>query len=237
MHKTAAAPATASSTTADDQLLAGLDEEFTGPKEGEDVDKMSDPLRHWNAVWFHFNDKLYFWVLRPVSKGYGKVVPEPARKGIDNVFNNLRTPVPLVSFSLQGRWADARRVLCRFGLNSTVGVLGWRDVAAIKHDLPGPNEDIDQAFGAWGIGTGPYLVWPFFGPSSVRGTFGSLGDRLLNPTSWLPRYWNVAVAVTDKVNETSLDPDHYQEMRMMTVVPYTAVRNAYYQNRKELVEE
>lgn len=222
-----------------DDLLAGLEEEFTGDQEGEDVETMPDPLRRWNVVWFHFNDKLYFWFLRPVSKGYGRVMPEPIRKGTDNFFTNIETPIPLTSCVLQGRWRDASDVLARFGLNTTVGFLGWLDVAANRYDLPKHDEDVDQAFGSWGIETGSYLVWPFFGPSSVRGTGGMVGDRLLTPTTWLSWPWTTeaAVGAANTINNTSLDPDQYMELQRMTVVPYTAMRNAYYQNRKKLVEE
>ncbi len=221
----------------EDDVLADLEEEFTG--DNEDVETMPDPLKKWNTIWFHFNDKLYYWVMLPVSKGYAKVMPEPVRKGTSNFFTNLETPIPLTSCVLQGRWNEAGTVLKRFGLNTTVGILGCRDVAAKRFGLPGPNEDIDQAFGSWGIKTGPYLVWPFFGPSSVRGTFGDVGDRLLTPTTWSSWHWTTqaAIGATDRINETSLDPEQYKELQKMTVMPYTAVRNAYYQNRKKLVEE
>ena len=229
----------AAASSVEDDLLAGLEEDFTGSQEDQDVETMPDPLRRWNMIWFTFNDKMYFWFLRPVSKAYSRVMPDPVRMGTYNFFTNLETPIPLTSFMLQGRWKDAGNVLARFGLNTTIGFVGVRDVAANRYDLLRPKEDIDQAFGSWGIEGGPYLMWPFFGPSSVRGTVGMVGDRLLTPTTWLSWPWTTRAAVSTAqiINETSLDPDFYMELRKTTVVPYTAVRNAYYQNRKKLVEE
>lgn len=235
--ESAVAETAAEGPESENDLLAGLEEEYTG--EREEAKAVRDPLKFWNLIWYHFNDKLYLWVLRPTAIGYGKVVPQPARKGIDNFFENLSMPVPLGSCLLQGRWKDAGIVLARFGLNTTAGGLGFYDFAAKQCDLPEKEEDIDQALGSWGIGTGWYVVWPFFGPSSIRGTAGLIGDRVLTPTTWLPWPWEAALATgaVNTVNRTSLNPDAYKELKGMAVAPYVGLRDAYFQNRKKLVAE
>lgn len=223
----------------EDALLAGLESEYKGEKGAKDVKDMKDPLKAWNLVWFHFNDKLYLWVIRPVAIGYGKVVPKPARNGINNFFTNLKTPVPLVSCFLQGRWKDLGVVAARFGINSTAGLLGFIDVAGKECGLAERNEDMDQAFGSWGIGTGYYLIWPFYGPSSVRGTFGLAGDMVLDPIMWIPwpRAASAATNAVNTINTASFNPNQYKELKGAAMAPYIGLRQAYYENRKKLVAE
>jgi phospholipid-binding lipoprotein MlaA len=232
----AAAPAPAGQ---EDALLADLENEYKGEKKGEDVKNMKDPLKPWNLVWFHFNDKLYLWLLRPVAVGYGTVVPKPARNGIHNFFTNLKTPIPLISCLLQGKWKDLGVVAARFGLNSTAGLFGFIDVADREFGLKQRHEDVDQAFGSWGIGTGCYLIWPLYGPSSLRGTAGMAGDMVLDPLTWipLPRAASAATTAVNTINTFSLNPNQYKELKGVAIKPYVGMRQAYYENRKKLVAE
>lgn len=222
-----------------DALLSGLEKEYGESEHPEQEAKLADPLKPWNLVWYHFNDKLYLWVLRPVAIGYGKAIPSPARQGVDHFFENLRTPGKAVSCLMQGRWEDAGRVMERFGVNTTAGGLGFYDFAAKVMHVEDRNEDIDQALGRWGLGPGCYIVWPFVGPSSVRGTFGMLGDGLLAPVTWVPysRFASPGSRMISTVNTTSLDPDFYKDMKKGVADPYTAIRHAYTENRKKLVDE
>ncbi len=223
----------------DDALLAGLESEYKSDKAADDVKNMKDPLKPWNLVWFHFNDKLHFWLVRPVAIGYGEVIPKPARTGLDNFFNNLKFPDRFVSCLLQGRWSDMGVVAARFGINTTAGGLGFYDLADKKCGLKERNEDMDQAFGRWGIGQGCYLVWPFFGPSSIRGTFGLAGDIAANPLTWIPwpRAASIGVSTLNTVNATSLNPNQLKELKGVALEPYVGLRQAYYENRKKLVAE
>ncbi|HPO16805.1 MAG TPA: VacJ family lipoprotein [Candidatus Hydrogenedentes bacterium] len=236
--KEAEAPASEKAAS-EDALLEGLESEYASDKEGKDVKNMKDPLKPWNLVWFHFNDKLHFWLIRPVAIGYGKVVPKPVRTGIDSFFSNLKFPDRLISCLLQGRWKDMGIVSARFGINTTAGGLGFYDLAEKKCGMKERDEDFDQAFGRWGIGQGYYLVWPLFGPSSIRGTVGLVGDIAANPLTWIPwpRAASVGVSALNTVNNTSLDPNKIKDLKSATVQPYVALRQAYYENRKKLVEE
>ena len=203
---------------------------------------ISDPLRPWNKFWFHFNDKLYFWVLRPVAKGYGWVVPEVARRGLDNAFDNIRFPIRALSSVFQARFRDAGVEVSRFFINTTVGVVGFWDAADDLWAIKRRNEDFDQAFGSWGVGTGWYLTWPLMGPSSVRGTAGMVFDAAANPFTYLfllpnSGYIGTGVGALDRLNNLSLNPDAYADIIKGTADPYSAVRDGYVQNRQKLVAE
>ena len=147
--------------------------------------KISDPLQPVNRAFFQFNDGLYFWVLKPVATGYGKVAPEPFRHSIRRAFVNIRFPVRLINNLLQGKFKGAGVETARFLVNSTVGIGGLFDPAQEEWELQPFLEDLDQTFGFYRLPPGPYLNWPIFGPSSIRGTVGTIGDSFLTPLHYV----------------------------------------------------
>lgn len=210
------------------------------------VVQVSDPFEPFNRAMFTFNDGLYDYVLRPVSNGYTRVVPKPARTGIRNFFDNLRFPIRFVNSTLQGKFDRAGRETGKFVVNSIAGLGGF---VRISDDVPAlamvPREDTGQTFGVWGIGKGPYLVLPVFGPGTVRDTVGSVGDHFLNPLNWNLREnihgysWEIDTAVTT-ANVVSALPDllyAYDAPRKDAVDPYIAVRSAYIQYRDAAVKQ
>lgn len=205
---------------------------------GEETGQIADPLYPWNNAMYHFNDKLYFWVMKPVAQGYSYVVPEDLRISVRNVFKNLTTPVRFVSSLLQLRFKDAGNELIRFVVNSTAGVGGLADVAKQRLDISRHDEDLGQALGSYGIGQGFYIVWPFLGPSSLRDTIGSIGDGFLNPVNYITPFWSsLGVRMYDTTNETSLRIGDYEDLKEAAVDPYVSIRDAYVQNRKKAVAE
>ncbi len=200
--------------------------------------QIADPLFYWNKGMYHFNDKLYFWILKPAARGYKWVVPEPARIGISNFFYNIRFPIRLVDCLLQAKGHAALGECGRFGLNTTVGVLGFGNPARKYPYLSPSEEDMGQAFGRWGIGNGFYVVWPFLGPSSLRDSFGLLGDYAVSPINYLFEFkeW-VFVRAFETVNETSLHIGDYEAIKDVAIDPYIAIRNGYVQLRQKKVEE
>ncbi len=190
---------------------------------------LADPLKYWNVAWFHFNDKLYFWVIKPVSKGYGAVVPRKARECIGNFLVNLQFPSRFLNTFLQARPHHSAVETGRFIVNTTWGFLGFWDPASTKLHWRRYDEDFDQTLGTWKIGQGCYLVWPFFGPSSPRGTIGLAVESALNPVP--------GGSVVRVVNDVSLDRYSYEQLINISVDPYVAVRDAYVQNRRELINE
>jgi phospholipid-binding lipoprotein MlaA len=225
----AAAPAAGGAPATDT-----LDDEYadTGPT-------IADPLEGFNRAMFTFNDRLYFWALKPAAQGYSLVVPEPARIGVRNFFHNLLAPVRIVNCLLQGRFSDGGDEFCRLLLNSTVGCGGLMDPASYD-GMPAHDEDFDQTLGVAGMGQGAYIVWPVFGPCSVRGTAGLAGDMALSPMTWIFRNdyeTGMAVKAGQTVNDTSLVIGEYEDLIRAVIDPYVAVRDAYVQRRHKLLAE
>jgi len=204
----------------------------------EEAVQVADPLQLWNRAMFHFNDKLYFWALKPITRGYRAVVPTPVRRGGKNFLYNLTTPIRMVSALLQGKGRTASAELARFLINSTVGILGFGNPAKRWPELNPSEEDLGQTLGTYGIGNGFYLVWPILGPSTLRDSVGMVGDWFLNPVSYVdPTEAYLGVRAYEIVNDTSFRIGDYESLKDAAIDPYVALRNAYIQNRKKKVEE
>ncbi|WP_234981218.1 MlaA family lipoprotein [Desulfopila aestuarii] len=197
-----------------------------------------DPLEPLNRVFFVFNDKLYFWVLKPVKTGYTAVVPWDFRFIIGNFFNNLASPVDFVNTLLQGRFNDAGAVLSRFVINSTIGVFGFGDAAAEAFDIQPRNGDFGETLGVYGIGEGVFLNWPFFGPSNIRDSVGFVADMQLHPYNYLDLDSEEIIAARslEFINRLSLKGDSYEELKRISIDPYVATRQAYTDYRRSLIK-
>ena len=209
-------------------------------EEGGEEEKagIADPLEPFNRAMFQFNDKLYFWVLKPVAQGYGKVVPETARVSVSNFFSNLTAPIRIVNCVLQANLSGAAAELGRFLVNTIWGIGGLMDPAASKEiDLAKQNGDFGQTLGVYGLGQGFYINWPIFGPSSPRDTVGLVGDFFLHPFTYLVTAWDTSVGIRayEKVNTTSLAIGDYESLKEAAIDPYVAVRDAYVQYRLKQV--
>jgi len=192
---------------------------------------IADPLEPFNRAMFHFNDKLYFWALKPAARGYSAVVPKPVRKGVKNFFKNLSFPVRFVSCIFQGKFEGAGIEVDRFLINSTIGLAGFMDTAANKFDMKEYDEDLSQTLGSYGIGHGFFINWPFLGASSVRQTIGSAGDAFLEPLNYvdMERKYELALTGFELVNDTSFRIGDYEDLKKAALDPYIAYRNAFYQ--------
>ena len=213
-----------------------LDEDFADDEfDGEPI---YDPIEPLNRVFFEFNDKLYFWVLKPVKTGYSFVVPAELREAVGNFFNNLASPIRLVNNLLQGRFEDAGVVLSRFVINSTVGVYGLADVALQEYNLEPRLADFGQTLGKYGIGEGVYIVWPVLGPSNIRHSVGLAGDSLASPPFLFEFNTTESISyyATNRVNVLSLSPSIYEDMKKYSLDPYVAVRQSFYDYRRNVVE-
>jgi phospholipid-binding lipoprotein MlaA len=217
---------------------ASAEPEISEEEKEEATIQIADPIRPWNNAMYHFNDKLYFWVLKPVSKGYSTVIPEDMRIAVSNFFHNITTPVRFVSNILQLKIGKAGNELLRFVYNSTAGVCGLADAAKADFGIPRQEEDIGQALGSYGIGHGFYIIWPFLGPSSLRDTVGLVGDTFLDPVTYVnPLEASVGITAYDEVNTVSLHIGDYEDLKKSAVDPYVSIRDAYLQYRKKKVEE
>ncbi len=203
----------------------------------EDTDTINDPLQGFNRAMFKFNDKLYYWFLKPVSRGYGFILPKKVRIGVRNFFINADMPVRVLNCLLQGRMKGVGIELSRFVINTTVGVAGLFNPASSLCKLEIQEADFDQTLGVYRMKSVFYLHWPIFGASSVRGTLGLIGDTFMRPTTYLVDLpIMVGVRTYDLVNETSLTIGDYETLTEPALDPYIAVRNAYYQNRESKLQ-
>jgi phospholipid-binding lipoprotein MlaA len=199
---------------------------------------IADPLEPFNRAMYHFNDKLYFWALKPVARGYNLVIPEPARVSVKNFFSNLRFPIRFVSSLLQADFSGAATELGRFAVNTIWGVGGLLDPSSSQQlNLPKRDADFGQTLGVYGVGQGFYIVWPILGPSSPRDSAGIVGDFFLYPVSYIsPWYDWLAVRAYEEVNDTSLSIGDYESLQEAAIDPYVALRDAYSQYRQKKVE-
>ena len=219
----------------DDEYDEDEDDEYGD----DDVVLISDPIIQGNKDMYNLNDTLYFWVLKPLARGYGFVIPEELRVAVVNIFYNIRFPVRFLNSLFQGKGQKASYEFGRFFINTTVGFLGIANVAANYPHLQPSKEDLGQTFAVWGIGNGAYIMLPFLGPSSVRDGLGRLGDTFLDPIWWIPvDVWtSIAIRAGEAVNETSLRIGEYEALKEAALDPYVMIRNAYVQNRNKLIAE
>lgn len=215
----------------------GLAEDFLDLPEDEAL-VVSDPIEPVNRAMFWFNDKLYFYVLKPVAKGYRKVVPESARISVSNFFSNLAAPIRIVNNALQFKFRQAGLEITRFAINTTAGVLGIFDFAEKNAGIPEQDEDFGQTLGSYGAGEGFYMVLPFLGPSNLRDGVGSAVDSLLDPVAYLDDTRDyVGVKFVESVNKISLDKDTYEGIKRDALDPYLFVRDAYTQHRRGKIDK
>ncbi len=234
----AATPAGAGTAPLDN--AAGAPEALPAePEAGETPQAtVADPLERVNRAFFVFNDKAYFWVMKPVAQGYRAVVPQDARVAVRNFFSNLGTPVRFANNLLQGKFKGAGTELLRLVINSTIGMAGFFDPAETGFHLEIRDEDLGQTFGRYGLGQGFYIVWPILGPSTARDTVGLAGDSFLDPVNYLADPWAAtAVHAFKTENELSLSIGDYEDLKKSSLDPYAAVRDAYIQNREKKVRE
>ncbi len=199
--------------------------------------QIADPLRPFNVAMYHFNDKLYFWALKPAARGWRAVAPETARTGLNNFFTNLAMPVRFVNALLQFKGQKAVAELGSFMLNTTFGVLGFGNPAKNFENLNPDPEDLGQTFGTYGIDHGFYLVLPVLGPSSARDAVGTAGDFFLDPVSYLdPWELRFGMRGSEVVNRTSFRIGDYESLKEAAINPYEAIKSAYVQRRTRSLE-
>jgi len=192
---------------------------------------LPDPLEPANRAFFRFNDKLDDWFWSPINRAYRAIAPEPVREGIRRALLNLNTPIFVANSVLQLRFGDAAETLGAFVLNSTLGVLGFfepsREAGWEAHPA-----DFGQTLDLIGVASGPYLVVPVLGPTTLRDGFGSAVDRFFQPLTYmlgLPTQllWGGGAGLSTR-DEAS---DKLEALEKSAVDFYSVLRSAYWQNR------
>ena len=195
-----------------------------------------DPLEPINRGVFKFNDALDRAVTKPVAEGYRAVVPPPVRGGITNFFGNFRDVTTAVNNLLQLKVPRAASDVGRVLINSTVGILGFFDVAS-RLGLEKHDEDFGQTLGHWGMGPGPFLMLPFLGPSTARDTLGLVGDYFTDPEFYIfnhtPESYIVFGTRVINLRANLLAVEGLLEQKGLD--QYAFLRDAYLQRRRNQI--
>ncbi len=189
-----------------------------------------DPLESFNRNVYAFNKTMDDYVLRPVAVAYDTVTPEVVDDGIDNFFSNLGEINTIANDLLQGKFAQSGSDTLRFLVNSTIGLLGFIDVASAmgleKHD-----EDFGQTLAMWGVNSGPYIMLPFFGPTTLRDLPNEVFEYYLDPVNEIDedkyRYGVKGVGFIN-MRQGLLE---YDDLLKESFDEYIFVRDAYLKNR------
>jgi len=195
-----------------------------------------DPWENWNRKVFAFNQGLDEKVLKPVATAYAKIVPQFARRSVDNFFANVADAWSAVNNVLQGKPEPALQDVVRVTTNTVFGFLGVLDVAS-EFGLPHHYEDLGQTLGRWGFGAGAYVVWPVLGPSSVRDSIALPADRgFASPAVFLNNgQWQVGITTLQIVNTRANLLGASQLLDDIALDKYSFMRDAYLQRRRSLV--
>ena len=193
----------------------------------------ADPLESFNRGVYQFNDALDKAIVKPVAQGYGAVMPAPGKIMVNNFFSNLDDLIVTINDLLQFKFTQAASDGSRFLFNSTFGVFGLLDVA---NRLEKHNEDFGQTLGYWGAGSGPYIVLPIFGPSTLRDGIGLVAD---NRPSKLRRIDHMRTRnqmfVSKAISHREQFLDQEKVLDEAAIDRYEFIRDAYLLRRKSLI--
>lgn len=198
---------------------------------GPRVRNKLDPWEGWNRKVFNFNEKLDENVLRPVATAYSDLVPQPARQAVDNFFGNFSDAWSAVNLFLQGRFKNGATQTMRVAVNSVFGIAGLIDIST-PAGLEKQSEDLGRTLGYWGVKTGPYIVWPILGPSSLR-------DSVTLPANvyFSPAYifddgeYKVGITALQLINTRANLLRVTDMLDGIALDKYTFIRDAYLQRR------
>ncbi len=198
--------------------------------EGQRVDY--DPLEPLNRGIYGVNDAVDRATLKPLAKGYKKVVPEPVRNGITNFSRNLFTPRSAINNFLQGKPKDGFSELMRFVVNSTVGIGGLVDIAA-HSGVEAKTEDFGQTAAVWGVPQGPYVVIPFLGPSTLRDAALMPLDVAADPLYHYDDKQSIRNSLyAIRLVNLRARVLSIEELLQDSADPYVTIRESYLQNRE-----
>jgi len=210
------------------------------------IKKVYDPFISYNRVVTSFNNTLIENVFQPVNTGYMFITHVEVRNSIDNFFNNIYYPVHLINNILQGKVVGALTETGRFLINTTIGIFGLFDPAKSYFGMRPKKEDFGQTLGFYGVGPGPHIVIPIFGPSNLRDIVSIIPDAALSPIDYTSRSWwtitntvggFVSVKFVDKFNKMSLQSEQYDQLKHDSVDLYPYLRDIYEQKRLKEIEE
>ena len=199
----------------------------------EEIQKV-DPLEDINRVFYELNFNILDPVIiKPVAIIYDQATPKPVRQVLRNFFSNLDEVPSLVNNVLQGKFGQAANNAGRFLMNTAIGLGGFFDVAKKAGLQPGEDEDFGQTLAVWGVPAGPYLMLPFFGPSTFRDAPSNFVDSLFDPFSYNNRL-PVRVAIKG-IDLIALRADLLGIDDVISGDEYLFIRDVYLQNREYVI--
>ncbi len=200
-----------------------------------DAKNQEDPWEGFNRKVFVFNEKVDTYAFKPVAKGYKAITPDPVERGISRMFSNVGEVVNILNDLLQGKFKQAGNDTGRLVINTTIGLVGFFDVADNMGLPKNDGEDFGQTLGFYGVNSGPYVVIPFFGPSTMRDAPSRVVDRLVNPINEVD---HVPTRNTIYgVELLSMRADLLEAEKFIRGDRYTFIRDAYLQRRKFLLND
>ncbi len=198
-------------------------------------EETQDPWEGFNRKVFVFNDTLDTYALKPVAKGYRAITPDPVEDGVSRMFSNVGEIVNVVNDLLQGKFRQAGNDTGRFLVNTTIGLVGFFDVADDLGMPKNEGEDFGQTLGVWGVGEGPYLVLPLLGPGTLRDGPAKIVDFLIDPISEIDH-----VPTRNQiqgVRVVSGRADLLKAEELISGDKYSFIRDVYLQRREYLLND
>ncbi|MGE4351544.1 MAG: VacJ family lipoprotein [Bdellovibrionales bacterium] len=206
--------------------------------ENTDAIALNDPLEPMNRVIFDVNDFLDRLLMRPLAELYRAMVPPPVRDRVGAILKNMGEPVIMANNLMQGETSKAGISLGRFFVNTTLGVAGMFEVAS-DYGLPRQSGDFGQTLHVWGVGEGPYIVLPLFGPSNIRDAVGLGVDTIMSPWKYAVSYGDTRIEDTFTIVDTAASGltrreaniEGYDALREGSLDFYAQMRSVYRQYR------
>lgn len=227
------------STLFSQNLQSDFSEEFGYKEEKKDL------FYEYNSFMTNVNDTVYTYIFNPLAKGYEDIVAQDIRIGISNAYANIKFPIRFINNILQFKFQNSFVELERFVINSSLGFLGFGDVAKTQFGLDAKKEDFGQTLGYYGFNNTPHIVLPLLGPSNLRDIFGMGGDYFANPLSYVENRGNLLandeestyVKAFDTLNENSFNYKRYESIKKDSLNLYILLRDAYEQKRDREISE
>lgn len=222
-------------TSVQESTNAGAQESVASDSTESSSRNPADPWQGYNRAMFGFNTTVDKHLLKPLAKTYVRFTPSFFRQGVSNVFSNIMDVPSALNDVLQGKFSRAAHDSGRVLINSTLGIAGLLDVAQHMGLEGGDGEDFGQTLAVWGVGSGPYVVLPFLGPSTLRDTTATPVDWYSNPTTYIDHIptKNTIRGVSVLNTRASFLPLE----KSVTGDKYVFIRDAYLQRRNYLVND
>jgi len=223
-------------------FLLALTATFVAPAYAEEEN--DGALEKYNRAMFNFNSTVDYFLIKPLAKGYRAITNDFVRERVHNFFSNLKEPATTINHSLQGEFAESSKSLGRFAVNSTLGLLGTFDVAS-GWGLGKNRTGLDETLAVWCVPDGPFVMLPFFGPSTPRATVGLAGDAVANPLYWGDYYTNFnqdwekysfyyGISALGFISLREENIEFLDNLTANSVDPYTTIKSTYIQNRMKM---